>query len=256
MHWRQLLLRYLWCFHSDSSTLFLSQNTKLTPDDMIGVDMEMFCSKPDPNPPSPASNPNLTQTTISTMPSGDTTWCRTLRISHPPQSELICWWYNPLHVLARDGIKMTFFGPTNQPASQRGKSPRLQWATQQLKRARRSSSGWARSWKSSGELWFRLRNQVEVGCCTLCSAQTTNISFPLARNSTKCGSGSAHIWHLHHTPVYKRPILGTEKHMAKIIFFGHFLLRLSRNDHSRVISKANFCWVHSILGAKLWKQKW
>ena len=165
MHWRQLLLRYLWCFHSDSSTLFLSQNTKLTPDDMIGGDMEMFCSspKPDPNPPSPASNPNLTQTTISTMPSGDTTWCRTLRISHPPQSELICWWYNPLHVLARDGIKMTFFGPTNQPASQRGKSPRLQWATQQLKRARRSSSGWARSWKSSGELWFRLRNQVEVG---------------------------------------------------------------------------------------------
>ena len=120
MHWRQLLLRYLWCFHSDSSTLFLSQNTKLTPDDMIGVDMEMFCSspKPDPNPPSPASSPNLTQTTISTMPSGDTTWCRTLRISHPPQSELICWWYNPLHVLARDGIKMTFFEPTSQPASQ------------------------------------------------------------------------------------------------------------------------------------------
>ena len=119
MHWRQLLLRYLWCFHSDSSTLFLSQNTKLTPDDMIGDDMEMFCSspKPDPNPPSPASSPNLTQTTISTMPSGDTTWCGTLRISHPPQSELICWWYNPLHVLARDGIKMTFFEPTNQPAS-------------------------------------------------------------------------------------------------------------------------------------------
>ena len=57
-------------------------------------------------------------------------------------------------------------------------------------------------------------------------------------------------------PVYKRPILGTKKHMAKIIFFGHFLLRLSRNDHSRVISKANFCWVHSILGAKLWNQKW
>ena len=32
--------------------------------------------------------------------------------------------------------------------------------------------------------------------------------------------------------------------MAKIIFFGHFLLRLSRNDHSRVISKAHFSWVH------------
>ena len=48
------------------------------------------------------------------------------------------------------------------------------------------------------------------------------------------------------TPVYKRPILGTKKHMAKIICFGHFFLRLSRNDHSRVISKAHFCWVHRI----------
>ena len=50
------------------------------------------------------------------------------------------------------------------------------------------------------------------------------------------------------TPVYKGTILVTEKHRADLNFFGHFLPRLSRNDHSWVISKAHFCWVHSISG--------
>ena len=49
-----------------------------------------------------------------------------------------------------------------------------------------------------------------------------------------------------HTPVYKGTILVTEKHRADFNFFGHFLPRLSRNDLSQVISKASFCWGHSI----------
>ena len=58
-----------------------------------------------------------------------------------PKSELI-WSFYPLHVLARDGIKMAFFGPTNPPtqAEPAGQIP-LQWTTQQLDRARRWSSG-------------------------------------------------------------------------------------------------------------------
>ena len=47
------------------------------------------------------------------------------------------------------------------------------------------------------------------------------------------------------TPVYKATILVTEKHRADFNFFGHFLPRLSRNDHSQVISMATFCWGHS-----------
>ena len=54
-------------------------------------------------------------------------------------------------------------------------------------------------------------------------------------------------FHIHsgHAPIYNKTILVTEKHMAEILFFGRFLLRLSVPDHSRVISKASFCWAHS-----------
>ena len=48
-----------------------------------------------------------------------------------------------------------------------------------------------------------------------------------------------------YTPVYKATILVTEKHRADFNFFGRFLPRLSRNDHSQVISIAIFCWGHS-----------
>ena len=51
--------------------------------------------------------------------------------------------------------------------------------------------------------------------------------------------------YLYSTPIYKTTILGTEKHIAEIFFFGRFLLRLSGPDYSRVISKASFCWAHS-----------
>ena len=36
------------------------------------------------------------------------------------------------------------------------------------------------------------------------------------------------------TPVYKEAILVSEKHQADFNFFGHFLPRLSDNDHSQV----------------------
>ena len=37
-----------------------------------------------------------------------------------------------------------------------------------------------------------------------------------------------------HTPIYNKTILGTKRHPAGIFFFGHFLVRLSESDHSRV----------------------
>ena len=57
------------------------------------------------------------------------------------------------------------------------------------------------------------------------------------------------------TPVYKTTILGTEKHIAEIFFFGHFLLRLSGPHYSRVISKASFCWAHSDLHYEILTKK-
>ena len=36
------------------------------------------------------------------------------------------------------------------------------------------------------------------------------------------------------TPIYNKTILGTKRHPAGIFFFGHFLVRLSESDHSRV----------------------
>ena len=47
------------------------------------------------------------------------------------------------------------------------------------------------------------------------------------------------------TPVYKTAILVTEKRIADILIFARFLPRLSGPDHSRVVSKASFCWAHS-----------
>ena len=57
------------------------------------------------------------------------------------------------------------------------------------------------------------------------------------------------------TPIYKTTILGTEKHIAEIFVFGRFLPRLSGPRHSRVISKASFCWVHFTLHYKILTQK-
>ena len=42
------------------------------------------------------------------------------------------------------------------------------------------------------------------------------------------------------TPSYKEPIPGSEQPFLETYFFLHFLLRLSRNEQSRVISIANF----------------
>ena len=42
------------------------------------------------------------------------------------------------------------------------------------------------------------------------------------------------IWCIAITPVYKEAIPVSEKHQADFKFFGHFLPRLSDNDHSQV----------------------
>ena len=147
MHWWKLLMWYLWGFHSDSSSLFFSQNPKLTLGDMIADDMEMFLAQ------------NLLQTS---RPAGVTNIIHLLNIfnnKNPPM--IFC-------AIRRCGVTWDFTNfPTRNPnwydrsircmfwpemglrwhslvqpspASQRGKSP-LQWKTQQLEGARRSSSG-------------------------------------------------------------------------------------------------------------------
>ena len=50
------------------------------------------------------------------------------------------------------------------------------------------------------------------------------------------------------TPLYNTSILVTKKPVSRIFFFGHFLVRLSGNKRSQVISIANFCWAHSNFG--------
>ena len=59
----------------------------------------------------------------------------------------------------------------------------------------------------------------------------------------------------HYTPVYKEAILVTKKHRADFYFSGHFLPRLSRNDHSQVISMASFLLGTLHLGAPYFEQK-
>ena len=43
-----------------------------------------------------------------------------------------------------------------------------------------------------------------------------------------------------HTPIYKKTILGSKRPLSGIIFFFRFLLRLSENNHSRVMFIAKF----------------
>ena len=90
--------------------------------------------------------------------------------------------------MARDGIKMTFFGPASQPA---GQIPSLTMGDSA------AEAGTTLKLRMSSELKKFRRALVQAkkagGGRNLESAQTTNISFSLARNSTKCWSGSAHI---------------------------------------------------------------
>ena len=83
--------------------------------------------------------------------------------------------------------------PTNQPA---GQIPSLTMGDSA------AEAGTTLKLRMSSELKKFWRALVQAkkpgGGRNLDAAQTTNISFSLARNSTKCGSGSAHIWHLHH----------------------------------------------------------
>ena len=50
------------------------------------------------------------------------------------------------------------------------------------------------------------------------------------------------------TPCYKKSILGSKWTISGINFFCRFLLRLSENNHSRVIFMAKFVWARSDFG--------
>ena len=50
------------------------------------------------------------------------------------------------------------------------------------------------------------------------------------------------------TPCYKKSILGSKWTISGINFFFRFLLRLSENNHSRVIFMAKFVWARSDFG--------
>ena len=57
------------------------------------------------------------------------------------------------------------------------------------------------------------------------------------------------------TPIYNTSILVTKKPVSGIIFFGHFLVRLSGNERSLVVSMGSFCWARSNYGYEILTQK-
>ena len=57
------------------------------------------------------------------------------------------------------------------------------------------------------------------------------------------------------TPIYNTSKLVTKKPVSGIYLFGHFLVRLSRNERSWVTSMGNFCWAHSTFGYEILTQK-
>ena len=59
----------------------------------------------------------------------------------------------------------------------------------------------------------------------------------------------------HFTPIYNTSILVTKKPVSGIIFFGHFLVRLSGNERSLVVSMGSFCWARSNYGYEILTQK-
>ena len=83
-------------------------------------------------------------------------------------------------------------------------------------------------------------------------AERSRCNCPRRRSACRCqwrclpANTEAGILHVlrhtkKHTPVFKEAIPASKKHQADFMFFGHFLPRLSRNDHSQVKSMADFC---------------
>ena len=67
----------------------------------------------------------------------------------------------------------------------------------------------------------------------------------------------SNIFHIvmHATPSYKQLILGSEQPFFETYFFLHFSLRLSGNNHSRVISMGKFGPTTSDFGYDFWCKK-